>query len=79
MQPGRGVVITAPPIVRYSEQILYAAILRHTSHCVGYPVLGGCPLFECFFCITNVYVWRLQLVHATVSVIWYTSVIGSVR
>ena len=51
MQHGRGVVITAPPTVRYSEQILYAAILRRASHCVRYPELGGCPLFGCFICI----------------------------
>ena len=50
-QPGRGVVIIAPPTVRYSEQILYAAILRRASHCVRYPELGGCPLFGCFYCI----------------------------
>ena len=29
MQPERGVVITAPPTVHYSEQILYAAILYY--------------------------------------------------
>ena len=50
-QPGRGVVIIAPPTVRYSEQILYAAILRRASHCVRYPEFGGCPLFGCFYCI----------------------------
>ena len=50
-QPGRGVVIIAPPTVRYSEQILYAAILRRASHCVRYPEFGGCPLFGCFCCI----------------------------
>ena len=41
MQHGRGVVITSPPTVRYSEQILYAAILRRASHCVRYPELRG--------------------------------------
>ena len=50
-QPGRGVVIIAPPTVRYSEQFLYAAILRRASHCVRYPEFGGCPLFGCFYCI----------------------------
>ena len=30
-QPERGVVIIAPPTVRYSEQILYAAILATVS------------------------------------------------
>ena len=50
-QPGRGVVIIAPPTVRYSEQILYAAILRRASHCVRYPEFEGCPLFGCFYCI----------------------------
>ena len=52
-QPGRGVVITAPPTIRYSEQILYVAtcILRRASHRVRYPEFGGCPLFGCFYCI----------------------------
>ena len=50
-EPGRGVVIIAPPTVRYSEQILYAAILRRASHYVLYPELGCCPLFGCFYCI----------------------------
>ena len=50
-QPGRGMVIIAPPTVRYSEQILYAALLRRASHCVRYPEFGGCLLFGCFYCI----------------------------
>ena len=69
-RPRRGVVNIAPPTVRYSEQILYAAILQRASHRVRYPELGGCLLFGCFYCISYIYVRRLQLVHATVSVIW---------
>ena len=37
-RPRRSVVITAPPTVRYSELILYAAKLRRASHRV--PLSG---------------------------------------
>ena len=68
-RPRRGVVITAPPTVRYSELILYAAIII-TACEPPCSVFRNSKVVRYSGASIVLYIWRLQLVHATVSVIW---------